>query len=65
MHLSQLIIGTVFTLGGIALTILAFFVGFFLLIYGLPLLVFGVFILLNKKEDVIEPIKKSGGKKSK
>jgi len=63
MHLSQLIIGIIFALGGLALTIVAFFVGLFLLIYGLPLLLIGLFILLNKKEDVVEPIKKRGGKK--
>ena len=63
MHLSQLIIGIVFTLGGLALTIVSFFVGLFLLIYGLPILVIGIVVLLNKKEDVIEPIKKRGGKK--
>ena len=65
MHLSQLIIGVLFVIGGVILTIVAFFAGFFVLIYGLPLLVFGIIILLNKKEDVVEPIKKQGGKKSK
>lgn len=63
MHLSQLIIGIIFTLGGLVLTIVAFFAGFFFLIYGLPFLVLGIFILLNKKEDVVEQIKKRGGKK--
>ncbi len=63
MHLSQLIIGIVFTLGGLALTIVSFFAGFFILIYGLPLLVMGIVILLNKKEDMVEPIKRRGGKK--
>jgi len=63
MHLSQLIMGIIFTLGGLVLTIVSFFTEFFVLIYGLPLLVLGIFILLNKKEDVIEPIKKQGGKK--
>ncbi len=55
--------GIIFTLGGLVLTIVSFFTEFFVLIYGLPLLVLGIFILLNKKEDVIEPIKKQGGKK--
>ncbi|MBA7540972.1 hypothetical protein ES705_33276 [subsurface metagenome] len=63
MHLSQLVMGIIFTLGGLVLTIVSFFTEFFVLIYGLPLLVLGIFILLNKKEDVIEPIKKQGGKK--
>jgi len=64
MHISQLIIGIVFIIGGLILTVVAFFAGFFVLIYGLPLLVIGIVILLNKKEDVVEPIKKrTGGKK--
>jgi len=63
MHLSQLIIGILFVLGGLALTITAFFTGWWLLIYGLPILIIGIVILLNKKEDVVEPIKKRGGKK--
>ena len=63
MHLSQLIIGIVFMFGGLALTIVAFFTSLFILIYGLPLLALGVWMLLNKKEDVVEPIKKRGGKK--
>ena len=63
MHLSQLIIGIVFILGGLALTIVAFFASLFILIYGLPLLIIGIVMLLNKKEDVVEPIKKRGGKK--
>ena len=63
MHLSQLIIWIVFIIGGVALTFVSFFTGYFILIYGLPMLVLGVWMLLNKKEDVIEPIKKRGGKK--
>ncbi len=63
MHLSQLIIGVIFTIGGLVLTVSAFFTGLFVLIYGIPLLVLGVVILLNKKEDVVEPIKRRGGKK--
>jgi len=66
MHISQLIIGTIFTIGGLALTIVAFFASLFILIYGVPLLIIGLVILLNKKEDVVEPIKKkTGGKKFK
>ncbi len=63
MHLSQLIIGTIFAIGGLVLTIVAFFASLWILIYGLPLLVLGIVILLNKKEDMIEPIKRRGGKK--
>ncbi len=69
MHLSQLIIGIVFIIGGIILIPLGFFGNFDgswgVLIYGFPLLILGIWILLNKKEDIIEQIKKSGGKKSK
>lgn len=64
MHISQLIIGTLFTIGGLVLTVVAFFAGLFLLIYSLPILVIGIVVFFNKKEDVIEPIKKRrGGKK--
>lgn len=64
MHISQLIIGTIFTIGGLILTVVAFFASLFILIYGLPLLIIGLVILLNRKEDTVEPIKKrTGGKK--
>lgn len=63
MHISQLIIGTIFILGGLILTVVAFFASLFILIYGLPILIIGLVILLNRKEDVVEPIKKRGGKK--
>ena len=66
MHISQLIIGTIFSIVGLVLTVVAFFADLFILIYGFPLLVIGVIMLLNRKEDMIEPIKKkTGGKKSK
>lgn len=45
---------------GLILTILAFFKSLFILIYGLPILVLGFLIFLNKKEDDIEEIKYSG-----
>jgi hypothetical protein len=63
MHLSQLIIGILFTVGGVALTVVSFFTSFFLLIYGLPLLILGIWMLVNTKEDAIEPIKKRRKKK--
>lgn len=65
MHISQLIIGTIFIIGGVILTVVAFFASLFILIYGLPILIIGLFILLNRKEDLVEPIKKRGGKKLK
>jgi len=42
---------------GVLLVITSIFVSMFLLIYGIPLLVIGIIILLNKKEDKIEEIK--------
>ncbi len=69
MNLGQLIIGVVFVVAGIILIPLGFFGNFedswWVLIYGIPMLIIGVWILLNKKEDSIEQIKKQGGKRSK
>ena len=51
------------TLGGAILTILGFFI-IVTLFYGIPLLILGIFLLFNNKEDNIEGIKTSkGGKK--
>ena len=53
------------TVIGLVLTILPFIlgVGFFVMwIYGIPLLILGLFLLFNSKEDKIEGIK-SGRKK--
>jgi len=49
--------GVVVLLLGVLLVITSIFVPMFLLIYGIPLLVIGIIILLNKKEDKIEEIK--------
>ncbi|PIZ81726.1 hypothetical protein COX98_02600 [Candidatus Pacearchaeota archaeon CG_4_10_14_0_2_um_filter_30_11] len=49
--------GVVVLLLGVLLVITSIFVSMFLLIYGIPLLVIGIIILLNKKEDKIEEIK--------
>ena len=35
---------------------------YFTLIYGIPLLIIGIFILLNSHEDDIERVKRKGGK---
>jgi hypothetical protein len=61
------------TITGIAMISLGFFLiglSFFIeipyvaLIYGIPVLILGIFILFNKKEDKIEKIKsRKGGKK--
>jgi len=61
MKLLQLISGVVLMLIGIALICVPFFVSqpftFFTLLYGIPLLIIGIFILVNKKEEEIEKIK--------
>ena len=50
-------------LGGV-LTVVAFFASLWILIYGLPILILGIFVLFNKKEDDIEGIKDSCPSKS-
>ena len=61
--MSRTITGTIMILAGLTLT--GFGVFFIApLIWGIPLLILGIFILLNKNEDKIEEIKsKLGGKK--
>ena len=55
---SRTITGIIILLLGIGLSIPAFF-GFLLtLIYGIPLIILSIFLLLNKDEDKIEQIKK-------
>ena len=49
--------GVVVFLLGVIFIITSIFVSMFLLIYGIPLLIIGIIILLNKKEDKIEEIK--------
>jgi len=51
---SRTITGSVLLLVGIGLVIVSFFTTLFLLIYTIPLLIIGLVILLNKKEDEIE-----------
>lgn len=43
---------------GLVLFVIGFFDLFFLWLYGIPLLIIGLFIFFNKKEDKIEQIKK-------
>jgi hypothetical protein len=61
---SRIITGTIIIILGLTLTLLGLFF-YVTLIYGIPLLIIGIFILFNKKEDYIEGIKtqKKGGKK--
>jgi len=64
---SRTITGIVIIGVGIALIVVSFFSLYFLLIYGIPLFILGFFILFNKKEDYIEPIKyqrMKGGKRN-
>jgi uncharacterized membrane protein HdeD (DUF308 family) len=66
MNISRLITGIVMIAGGLFLIGLSFFIDesfWVALMYGIPLLIIGIFILLNKKEDKIEQIKQIGGKK--
>jgi hypothetical protein len=68
MKISQLITGMILLLGGLIMILFSFFqtgeILFVLLFYGIPILIIGVVILFNSKEDKIEQIKKrKGGKK--
>ena len=58
MHnkVSRTITGILATLFGIFLVILSILKDFWILIYGIPILVLGIFIFFNKKEDDIEEI---------
>lgn len=64
--ISRTITGTVAIILGLYLTIIGLS-KHFILIYGIPILIIGIFILFNKKEDDIEKIKikAKGGKKIK
>ena len=55
--ISRTITGILATLLGLFLIVLAVFKDLWILIYGIPILVIGVFIFFNKKEDDIEKIK--------
>lgn len=61
MRIGQLVTGISLAVIGITLVILPFFFKekaiFFTWIYGIPMLIIGIVILLNKKEDNIERIK--------
>lgn len=66
MNISRLITSIIMIVGGLFLIILFFFIkkdAWVSLMYGIPIFIIGIFLLLNKKEDVIEQIKKQGGKK--
>lgn len=69
-YVSRTLTGSAMIILGIILLGFPLFIGIsgmFSWIYGIPVLILGIFILLNKKEDHVEPIKSRtkfrGGKK--
>ena len=63
--LSRTITGISAIVLGVFLILISITTELWLLIYGIPILIIGFFILFNKKEDKIEEIKTKvkGGKK--
>ena len=63
----RILIGSIFSIGGFVLTLIPLFISnkqsYLSWIYGIPLLIIGLIILFNKKEDKIEEINYKGGKK--
>ncbi len=57
---SRTVTGIILIVFGIALIIMSFWSHFITLIYGIPILILGIFILFNKNEDKIEQIVKGG-----
>ena len=62
---SRTITGTILFLMGLIITIISSFTSFIFLIYGIPVMIVGVFIFFNKKEDQIEQIKSYSNKRIK
>ena len=54
MNNSRLITGIIFLIVGIFLIFFAIRIELWILIYGIPLFLIGLFILFNKNEDKIE-----------
>ena len=69
MSKSTKIIGIILSLIGLALCFVYLLVSFeesvVLLIYGIPLVIIGLIVFFNKREDRIEQIKQTGGKNGK
>jgi membrane-bound ClpP family serine protease len=65
VSISRLIAGLFFIFLGIFLIVLSFYVTFVFLIYGIPMVAVGVWLLLNKDEDKIEERKDIKIKESK
>ncbi len=55
--ISRTMTGIVAIILGLFLTGLSIFEELWVLVYGIPILIIGFFILFNKKEDKIEEIK--------
>ncbi len=60
---SRTVTGVLMVILGLVLIGISFFTSFFILLYGIPILIIGIIIFFNKKEDSIEQINKRGGKK--
>ena len=58
MKTQQTITGTALILVGLILFVVTIMETLITLIYAVPIIIIGIVILLNKKEDVIERIKK-------
>lgn len=58
MKTQQLITGSAIITLGLILIFITIIKTLFTLIYSIPIIIIGIVILLNKKEDVIEKIKK-------
>jgi len=57
--------GILVMLLGLILVVASLFTTLFLLIYGIPIFLIGLFIFFNRKEDKIEEVNyKKGGKKN-
>jgi type II secretory pathway component PulF len=54
MSVSRLIVGLFFIFLGVVLAVVSFLEEWWLLIYAFVVLILGIVLLLNKKEDVIE-----------
>ena len=54
MEISRLITGIFLIATGLVLIAVSFFESFFILIYGVPILFVGIWILFNRSEDKIE-----------
>lgn len=59
MKNQQLITGSTIIFIGIFIAIVTIMETILTLIYAIPIIIIGIVILLNKKEDIIEQIKKS------